>query len=46
MYCSQHEDWICEECFDEHADHYENTTKGTSKHVYNILENIKKVVIS
>ena len=33
MYCNQHKDWICEECFADHADYYTKTTKGTSKHV-------------
>jgi len=46
MYCSQHEDWICEECFVEHADHFGNTTKGTSKHVFNLLKKIKKVLVN
>jgi len=45
MYCNLHEDWICEECFAEHADHFGKTAKGTNKHVYNMLRKIKKVFI-
>jgi len=45
MYCNLHEDWICEECFAEHADHFGKTAKGTNKHVYNMLRKIKKVLI-
>jgi len=46
MYCSQHEDWICEECFASHADHFAKTSKGTSKHVYNMLKKIKKEIVT
>ena len=42
MYCSQHEEWICEECFAEHSDHFKKTTKGTNRHVYNMLKKAKK----
>ena len=45
MYCSQHEEWICEECFAEHADHFGKTTKGTSRHVYKMLKKAKKAAI-
>ncbi len=44
MYCGQHDDWICEECFVDHSDHYEKTAKGTSRHVYNMLKKAKKAV--
>ena len=44
-YCRVHGEWICLECFEDHSDHFEKTSKGTAKHMYNVLKKTKKVVV-
>jgi len=45
IFCKEHRDWICIECYALHSDHFDQTAKGTSEHICKILKKMKKVVV-